>query len=365
MLLSFMRGDLPLRQPFVLEVVADSQAARLGIQAGDILLQVGSQAAEPGASGPPLETVEQAVAALQAMPAGAVYSITLQRGGTRLTVAPTGGAPLGVRMVQGDLRPESPTRFPWTGDSETANGTGAMSEIERARWSDLPDLRQRDGNRLSLPVVRDGAGGRPHAELELALPRGSYLLHIPPGQGLCATRYPFEVARDLDWDEHCELPAADEMPPSLPAAPQPPDLGPGIGYWICIPAGPYRAAGDRDAQQQPPRDAAILRVSRGAGVAIEQSSADALPAEGFFVARFEVTSAMYLEFLNDRAWHDARGKDAFARVPRQALEPTSATAYWQRGPDGRIAMPAGAVWWTGDVRCLPFRGGTRRSTARG
>ena len=341
LLLATMRGDLPARHVRVLEVVADSQAAKLGVQPGDVPLSVAANETAP----PALETVEQVSSAISAAPAGKEYRVVLWRGGARVTVTPTGGGPLGVRMVQVDLRAESPTRFPWTGAAPAASPPESP-EVERARWSELHEFRQRDGNRVDLRVTRDGA--RPHADLALSLPRGSYLLYVPPGQGLYATRYPFEVARDLDWDERCELPAADDFPPPLPAAPQPPDAGKAVGYWVYIPAGPYRASGDRGAQQSPERDAAILRVSREEGVASAKARAAPLAVEGFFLARFEVASAMYLAYLNDGPWHAERKTDPFTRVPRRDETATKETAYWQK-EDERIALPAAFAWWTGDV----------------
>ena len=368
-LLAALRGAAPARHVRVAEVVADSQAAKLGVRPGDVLVSIAAGAT----AGTPLETVAQASAAISAAPAGAAYSVTLQRGAERTTVAPSGGAPLGVRMVQADLRPESATRFPWLGEAR-ATAPPAAPEVERARWSELHELRQRDGNRVELAVVRDGPGARPHADLALSLPRGSYLLHVPAGQDLYATRYPFEGARDLDWDERCELPAADDVPPPLPTAPRPPpsDAAAGTsGYWIYVPAGPYRASGDPKAQQSVERDAAILRVAQGKGLPMPAArkpgdlpssaaplpdgppgpgtraaaggvgarlASRGLPAEGFFLARFEVTSGMYLEYLNDREWHK-KVADAFARVPRQAPQASDATAHWK--PDsatGRIGI---------------------------
>ncbi len=334
LLLALMRADLPLRHARVLEVVADSQAAKLGVQAGDVLLSVSQTEADVAA----LETVAQVSSAIQSAPAGKEYRVALWRGGARVTVTATGGAPLGVRMAQTDTRPESPTRFPGTAGVPPA--LTVPPEVERARWTALHPLRQSDRNRIPLPVTRDPAGGRPFVALALTLPRGSYLLHVPPGQGLTETRYPFEVARDLDWDERCELVAAEDVPP-LPPALDAPDGA--IHYWTYIAAAPYRASGDPQAQQSQERDAAILRVAQGRGLPMPAARKPGdLPAEGFYLARFEVASGMYLQYLNDREHHKVA--DAFARVPRQAVQASDATAYWKaRENDMKEGNPEPAV----------------------
>ncbi len=70
---------------------------------------------------------------------------------------------------------------------------------------------------------------------------------------------------------------------------------------------------------------------------------------GYFVARFEVTAAMYLAYLNDRGWQTV--EKAFERVPRQAQKATNDTAYWKADAKGVFSLawredwPVIAVSW--------------------
>ena len=141
-------------------------------------------------------------------------------------------------------------------------------------------------------------------------------------------RYPFVVARDIPWDETCELPAAHDAPPLPPRAPTL-DASGSTPYWVYVPPGPYRASGDPKALQDLPRDAAVVRVPEKG-------------APGYYVARFEVTCPMYLAYLNDRAWHPA--EKAFEHVPRQTPQATDDTACWKRDAQGTFQCPWDAAW---------------------
>ncbi len=326
-----MRGELPPRHVRIDSVVAGSAADKAGVRAGDALVTI---------DGKKVETVEEAKAAIQAvanqqagLASGKPCPLVVRRGAGEERMDAVGVPPLGVQLVQVDLTPGSTTRFPWEGKTSLADPVAA------ARARSLFEPRQRDENKVRLTVARDGT--RPYVEWSAQLLRGSYLLSFPAGQGLRPTRYPFEVAREFPWDEACELPAEDDVPPSPPAAP--PDTGP---FWAYVPAGPYRASGDPEAQQNPKRDAAVIRLPEEK--ALQDLKAPRSP-EGYYVARFEVTSSMYLAYLNDREWHTAA--KAFERVPRQAQKATNDTAYWKADAKGVFSLswredwPVIAVSW--------------------
>ncbi len=57
---------------------------------------------------------------------------------------------------------------------------------------------------------------------------------------------------------------------------------------------------------------------------------------------------MYLDYLNDAAWHAERKIDPFTRVPREVATATKETVYWQKEGE-RFAIQARFAWWTGDV----------------
>ncbi len=194
-------------------------------------------------------------------------------------------------------------------------------------------------NRVILGQAKgDGAPfglGRPYIQFGTRLPRGTYLLHIPAGGGRCEVRYPFEIARDMEWTEACEIESG-ALPPPLPAMP-PCTGGPkGRPAWCFICASPFRASGDPKAGQSPERDAAVLRAPKE-GTA------------GYFLSRFEVTSAMYLEYLNDRAWHDAEA--ALRRTPRSESTASEKSLYWKPDAQGNLTLgwggesPATSICW--------------------
>jgi serine/threonine-protein kinase len=93
--------------------------------------------------------------------------------------------------------------------------------------------------------------------------------------------------------------------------PSPGDVEPGF---IFIPKGPCRVGGDPLAFNSPP--------------------ARTVDVADFAMARFPVTCAAYLEFLNDTVAHDA--EEAERHVPR--VQPT-AGFIWERGADGRFHLP--------------------------
>ncbi len=228
----------------------------------------------------------------------------------------------------------APSREAWTPvplqEAAAVAPTGTPSRRETVRWGSVYRLETLPENRVAMPVdfVR--------ARLALRLPRGPYLLCVPSGQGLYETRYPFEVARDYAWDEVCDLVAmeAPPLPPGI-AAPDP------SHYWVYATPGPYRASGDRDAQQSPPRPSAVIRVPEGKRLADLGSDRD---PTGAWMARFEVTCEMYLEYLNDREWH--KRCKPWDHVPRKASDAMEQTAYWSReASTGRFSVSTGWAEW--------------------
>ncbi|MBI3268579.1 MAG: SUMF1/EgtB/PvdO family nonheme iron enzyme [Planctomycetes bacterium] len=226
---------------------------------------------------------------------------------------------------------------------------GDPAQVAAARWGSAFVLRQTPENRASLSAGADAASGRPCLSFDVRLPKGSYLLHFPSGQGVYETRYLFEVARDYDWVERCELPPESEAPP-LPAGmatPAADNQQSAIGnqqsspYWVYLPPGPYRASGDPGTQQSPPRDAAVLRVGGKDGQATEVLRPG--PETGVFLARFEVTGEMYVAYLNDREWHKA--DDAFKRTSRPSMEPTEKSVHYSPNDKGVFAIPKAWSEW--------------------
>ncbi len=249
LLLAVMRGEVAVRHVRIDGIVADSQASKLGLQAGDVLVTI---------DGKKIETVEDAKAAIQGAPKDKAYEVVVRRGTQEVQVKPTGGGPLGVQLAQADLTAQSPTRFPWT-EIATAGPPAVAGRGEKARWGSVYRLDRNIAGRVPLAVESGNQqAGLARATWDVRLPKGSYLLWFPPGQGLYETRYPFEVARDYEWKETCDLVEADAPP--LPPGMAAPDAS---RYWMYAPPGPYRASGDRDAQENPPRPAAVLRVPEG------------------------------------------------------------------------------------------------------
>ncbi|MBI5365625.1 MAG: protein kinase [Planctomycetes bacterium] len=318
-------------------------------------------------------------------------------------LAPIGWKPehrLRVGLFRYELNADPPVRVPVPCDPRTGEsvGTPAMPPAEPVPWSvvsaaagaepeAIRQARTRSVFRLDLasanaveldaePVSALPPIGAAASELALpagrlallfraTLPCGSYLLYLPAGQGVYEVRYPFEVGRDRSWDEVCELPPAAEVPP-LPPVPAPArdpgdpnpleTSGPAAlsdggfapapaaaDYWRYVPAGPYRASGDPGAHQQVPRGAAVIRLPEGEAWSPERAARGAPPRrEGFYLARFNVTVAMYMEYLNDRAWHS--GEQALARAPRRDRDAAKNTSFATLGADGRLAVKLQADW---------------------
>ncbi len=224
--------------------------------------------------------------------------------------------------------------------SESADGTPS-TRLTESRWGSAFDLRSMDRNRVQIPV---DPGVRASVLFRSNLPRGSYLLHVGRGQGVYETRYPFEVMRGRDWDETCDL-VSEEAPP-LPSGMESVAGATPSAYWVYIPAGPYQSSGDREAQKAPPRRAAWIHVPE---TAAPDSAAGTLriPGPGAFFARFEVTSGMYRVYLNDATWHGPHG--AFKRSPRQSMNATEETNFWENDAKTGWRPKREATWWTDEV----------------
>ncbi len=153
---------------------------------------------------------------------------------------------------------------------------------------------QESGRRL-IPMPSGTMGPTPVSVAALAM--GSYLL-VPIGPGLLPAPVPFVVERCATARVSIRLRAPDEVPE---------------GYCL-IPAGPFVAGGDPLAFGSAPRQVVNL--------------------PDFALARYPVTCAEYLTFVNARAAVDP--EEAQRRVPRS--EPRGGW-YWKPGPDGRYALP--------------------------
>ncbi|MEK7865047.1 MAG: protein kinase [Planctomycetota bacterium] len=201
---------------------------------------------------------------------------------------------------------------------------GEEEIVAAARERSVYPLEAGERNRVVLVPARGAPPGRPALSIQVRLPRGAYLLHIPAGGGRCEVRYPFEVARDVEWNEVTAI-ESDALPPLLPSA----AALKARPAWCFVCAGPFRASGDPKAGQSPERDAAILRAPKDG-------------TDGYFLSRFEVTSAMYLEYLNDRSWHDAGA--AQRRTPRSESTATTTSLYWKPDAEGNLTLGWGAEY---------------------
>lgn len=328
-LLAVMRGRLAACHVRIVEVVAGSQAEERGLRAGDVILLV---------AGTPIRQEEDVRAAVGAQASGQVYDIVLWRNGDELTVSVRAGERLGLRSSPVDLTADSPTRFPCSTEP------GISAAVAKARWTSLFEPACRGENRVRLLVCRDA--DRPYAEFRIRLPRGSFVLHFPPGQGLLSNRYPFEVAREFPWREECELPAADDVPSLPPDAPRTTlDSPRSTPYWVYVPAGPFRAGGDPNAHQIPPRDETVMRLPEEK---VLPDTGSPLAPAGFYIARFEVTCTMYLAYLNDRVWHQRCDPPCgdWGHVPRKENNAGEQTAYWPReASSGMFSVPMGWQGW--------------------
>ncbi|MEK7867542.1 MAG: SUMF1/EgtB/PvdO family nonheme iron enzyme [Planctomycetota bacterium] len=203
------------------------------------------------------------------------------------------------------------------------------SRVQAARWGSAFALASLDSNRVPLPPSADP---KPRVVFQFTLPRGSYVLRIPPGQGVFETRYPFEVVRDTDWKDTCEL-VEEAAPPTPPGMEAPPDSSP-LGCWAYLPAGRYRSGGDANALTSSQRPLAWTRVP-------------AQGTEGVFIARFEVTTGMWCAYLDDARWHAP--EKACMRLPRESMTASEANVYWVRAAGAGYRPKPEYGWWTDDV----------------
>ncbi len=229
-------------------------------------------------------------------------------------------------------------------------GGTALRAVVDARFGSAFALHPVPAGRLELELEEPDADGRRHVLFRGTLPRGSYLLYFAPGQGLWPLRYPFEVRRDEPWNDACDIPGSTEVPP-LPPGSDPPPLslprgGLSASYWRHVSAGPCQIAGDPEAQYSPSREGGWVRLPPPDG------KPGASAGQGFYLARFEVTSGMYVEYLNDRAWHSPAA--ARSRLPRLSANADPASTLWSidpqeqvifRDPEWRPDWPVWGISW--------------------
>ena len=162
---------------------------------------------------------------------------------------------------------------------------------------------QESGRRL-MAMPSGTIGPTPVSIQQLAM--GSYLL-VASAEGFAEVRVPFIVERCATARVSIRMRGPTEIPE---------------GY-CRVPAGPFVSGGDPLAFGSPPRATVEL--------------------PDFAIARFPVTCAEYLEFVNALAEHDP--EEAQRRVPRS--EPRGGW-YWSPGPDGTFALPMsdreGVAW---------------------
>ncbi len=235
------------------------------------------------------------------------------------------GAPPVLLPVAADPDTGDPVAEPRPGPTDPASlavvlyGAGAGDALASVRSTTAFPIPTTDASRLWLPLA-PSTGNVPLLLFHARLPRGSFLLLFPEGVGLVPVRYPFEVSRDSDWEEVCDLPGSADLPPMPPGCDAP--GGPGA-WWRFVPAGAFTAGGDSAAQQSPPREGGMLRLPPVEG-----------SGEGYFISAFEVTGGMYLRYLNDRTWQSANA--AFARIPRTSPAATQETAWWRLDDSGTV-----------------------------
>lgn len=190
---------------------------------------------------------------------------------------------------------------------------------------------------------------------------------------------PCRVARDGVWIDTLLPPGAVVRATAAPLCHDPAaDLG-------LTPLAPLELAlGDYVAVFTLPGFEPALRPfsARGGDVRVEArlwNSSEALPgfvfvpygAGDFWIQEHEVTSAEYLEFLNlDATLRELAAAPQLIRVPRQGAG-ASAAPMWERGADGRFALPRGwaplvpvvGISWHDAVAFARWR--TEREQARG
>ncbi len=173
-------------------------------------------------------------------------------------------------------------------------------------WLDRYVMRDR---RL-VPVPEGVLGVTPLAEVRLA--RGSYLLRLR-APGRAEVRYPVLIERAGHWDGLAPG-AAEPCPIALPAAGE-------LGAEDCyVPAGWCWTGGDLATSDSLPRRRIWI--------------------DGFVIRRFPVTTADYLEFLNDlvTAGREAEAMAACPRTHVSLLEAGDAPVLLRDGA-GRFCLP--------------------------
>jgi len=159
------------------------------------------------------------------------------------------------------------------------------------------------------------------------LPAGSYLL-VLRSPGRVETRYPVCVARGGTWKGTVRLPSVEEFPPLPPGA----RTKDPTAYWCFLPGGPFRMGLDPSAYS--PLDAEARHV------------------DDVFVARYEVSLAEWLEFLNDPEVQ-ARIENVEGQLTRVPRRTVAFNRSLTPGADGRYLPPMG--WWERPVFAVSHR----------
>ena len=190
------------------------------------------------------------------------------------------------------------------------NGEGALTLKTDPPGAEVQVERFVMQDRRLVPVLEGALGRTPLVEVPLQ--RGSYLLRIR-APGRAEVRYPVLIERAGHWDGR----APGEVEPHPIVLPEDGELGPEDRY---VPAGWCWTGGDLATTDSLPRRRVWI--------------------DGYVVRRFPVTTAEYLEYLNDLV-ADGREAAAIEACPKshQSLSPAGDEPALHRDSAGRFGLP--------------------------
>ncbi len=276
-----IEGRIPSRHVRILEVLPGSVAERIGLRGGDVILKV---------DGNPVRGNDDLARAVSESVAGRPLVLEVWRSGRAESVEAEGGGRLGVTIVDVNMSPPAP-------EPERASKEETLAAI-------------RAGTCCPLALDEANRAGTTPCRVEVA--PGSYLL-VVGAEGRPGVRCPVLVGPGEDLDRAVACPAASDYPPLPPGA----WTSDPTAYWCWVPAGPVDLGFDPDAMNA--RDQA------------------GTPVDGFYIAKFELTSREYAEYINDPATLAGFTPErTLRRVPRA---PESSSALWTRSADGTYAPP--------------------------
>ncbi|AKT43788.1 uncharacterized protein CMC5_080250 [Chondromyces crocatus] len=194
-------------------------------------------------------------------------------------------------------------------------GNGALTLFTDPEGAEVVAYRYVEHDRALTPQNAVHLGRTPIRAAPL--PRGSYLLRIN-APGCDEVRYPVLIGRGEHWDG-VRPDGRDPHPIHLPRT------GTLAPESIYVPAGWFISGGDLDAGESLPRRR--------------------LWVHALVVQKHPVTNAQYLEFLNDLVARqlEADALAACARPPLGRANPGEDALAYERGPDGRFRLCAGAT----------------------